>query len=131
MRGKLNVTILVRRLRRFTSILGSLHLISKISNFYNSLILVWFSRNLLIRGRLVQFYVFKFNIVFFSRFNSAVSQFCHSRFVICLGSRSGYSNKRFEAERESHCGYEADKGDSESPDLVKETEDNQEVGKRK
>ena len=30
-----------------------------------------------------------------------------------------------------HCGYEADKGDSESPDLVKETEDNQEVTKRK
>ena len=35
------------------------------------------------------------------------------------------------ADHPGHCGYEADKGDSESPDLVKETEDNQEVTKRK
>jgi hypothetical protein len=29
-----------------------------------------------------------------------------------------------------HCGYEAKKADSESPEVVKETEDNQELVKR-
>jgi hypothetical protein len=61
-----------------------LHLEAKIGDFDKSLILVWFSRNLSIIKRVLQFHVLKSDLFFRSAFDSVLSQFCHSRFL-CLG----------------------------------------------